>query len=140
MANRTCLPSAALIPACWLQHEAVASFRIYNPAIVRCGGRLLMAYRIDSGQGETFQRRIGLCVLDERLQIVTGSVIPFSDTVKGSHPRHYDPRFLVYRDRLFIHYNNNFQTRPNQLFMVELDPDTLAAQSPARPLHLAGPR
>ncbi|CAN5768665.1 hypothetical protein BH10CHL1_BH10CHL1_07860 [soil metagenome] len=140
MGDPTYLPSDSLIPDRWRQHEAVDSFRIYNPAIVRFRGRLLMAYRVDSGQRASFRRRIGLCELDEQRNVVRGSVIPFSDTIRSGDPRHYDPRFLVYQDRLFIHYNNNFQTRPNQLFMVELDPDTLAARSPARPLHLIGPR
>jgi len=99
-----------------------------------------MAYRVDSGRRETAQRRIGLCALDDHLNVVPGSVVPLSDTIRGGDPRHYDPRFLIYRDRLFAHYNNNFTTRPNQIYLVELDPDTLEARSLARPLHLDGPR
>ena len=128
--------TAELVPAGWLPSH----FSVYNPAIVRFRGRLLMAYRVDSGRRETMQRRIGLCALDEELLVIPGSVVPLSDTIRGGDPRHYDPRFLVYRDRIFIHYNNNFMTRPNQVFLVELDPDTLQARSPARPLHLDGPR
>jgi hypothetical protein len=131
-----------LIPAPWSSGAETTSdrLRIYNPAIVRFRGRLLMAYRVDSGRRRATQRRIGLCVLDDRLNVVPGSVVPLSDTIQGGDPRHYDPRFLVSGDRLFIHYNNNFLTRPNQIHLVELDPDTLAATSPARPLHLDGPR
>lgn len=131
---------ADLLPAAWRQTVCLDTFAIYNPAIVRFQERLLMAYRVDSGQGAATQRRIGFCELDATLQIVPGSVRAFSDTIRGGHPRHYDPRFLVYGDRLFIHYNNNFQTRPNQLFLVELDRDTLEACTPTRPLHLTGPR
>ena len=132
--------SIELLPAAWRQAACLDTFAIYNPAIVRFQGRLLMAYRVDSGRGATMQRRIGLCELDATLQIIPGSVRGLSDTIQGGHPQHYDPRFLVYGDHLFIYYNNNFQTRPNQLFLVELDGDTLEARMPTRPLHLTGPR
>jgi hypothetical protein len=99
-----------------------------------------MAYRLDSGRRENMRRRIGLCELDGHLNVIPGSALPLSETIKGGDPHHYDPRFLIYRDRLFIHYNNNYMTRPNQIFLVELDPDSLEARSPARPLDLVGPR
>jgi hypothetical protein len=134
------LDSEALVPAAWQRSDDLAYLRIYNPAIVRFRGWLLMVYRVDSGRRGSAQRRIGLCGLDDHLNIVPGSVVPLSDTIQGGDPRYYDPRFLVYGDRLFVHYNNNFVTRPNQIHLVELDPDTLAAKSPARPLRLDGPR
>jgi hypothetical protein len=134
------IPSEHLLPHSWLVGQQAQDFLIYNPAIVRFRNRLLMAYRVDSGRRETMQRRIGLCVLDDQLNVVPGSVVPFSDTIRGGDPRHYDPRFLVYRDRLFVHYNNNFLTHPNQIHLVELDPDTLEAKGPARLLLLDGPR
>ncbi len=129
-----------LLPAGWLRAQLDADFSIYNPAIVCFRNRLLMAYRIDSGRRKTMQRRIALCQLDKELNVIPGTVIPFSDTIPDSDSRHYDPRFLVYQDRLFIHFNNNFQTRPNQIHLVELDADTLEAKSTARPLQLNGPR
>jgi len=46
----------------------------------------------------------------------------------------------VYRDRLFFHFNNGTSTRPNSIFLVELDPDLLTPLAPARPLVLDGPR
>ena len=135
-----CFEPDDLIPACWRQEGSAADFRIYNPALAHFGGRLLMAYRLDSGQGTQGRRRIALAALDEQLQVAAGAVVPFSDTVREGGIWHYDPRFLVYGDRLFIHYNNNVRTRPNQIFLVELDPDSLEAKSPARPLHLDGSR
>lgn len=132
--------SDTLLPATWRGADTAAYLRIYNPAIVCYRGRYLMAYRIDSGWRQTARRRIALCQLNEQWQVVPGSVVPLSDSIREGGDWHYDPRFLVYRGRLFIQYNNNFQTRPNQIFLVELDPDTLAAPAPARPLHLAGPR
>lgn len=129
-----------LVPAAWQRSDELAHLRIYNPAIICFRDRLLMAYRVDSGCRETMRRRIGLCALDDRLNVVPGSIVPLSDTIQSGDPRYYDPRFLVCGDRLFVHYNNNFLTRPNQLQMVELDPDTLVAKLPARSLHLDGPR
>jgi hypothetical protein len=129
-----------LLPAEWLRMQPPEKFHIYNPAIVRFRDRLIMAYRVDSGRRATMQRRIGLCALDDRLNVVLGSVVPLSNTIQGGDPRHYDPRFLVYGDRLFVHYNNNFLTRPNQISLVELDPNTLEARSSARSPYLDGPR
>ena len=133
-------PAEVLLPPQWLCTQPSDRFAAYNPAIVRFDGRLLMAYRVDSSRRGAMRRRIGLCQLDEPWQIIPGSVSPLSDTIHNGGDLHYDPRFLVYRDRLFIHYNNNFQTRPNRIFLVELDPDTLATKAPARPLALDGPR
>ncbi len=140
MSRATELDGQSLVPTVWQLSGALPHLRIYNPAIVRFRNRLLMAYRVDSGRRATMQRRIGLCALDDRLNVVPGSVVPLSGTIQGGDPRHYDPRFLIYRDQLFVHYNNNFQTRPNQIYLVELDPDTLEAKGQARPLHLDGPR
>jgi hypothetical protein len=134
------LPTEALLPKNWLRAGTLPNLRVYNPAITRFRGRLLMAYRVDTGRGPTTRRRIGLCELDEQLQVIPGSVSPLSDTIRGGDNLHYDPRFLVYRNRLFIHYNNNRQTCPNQIFLVELDPDTLTARAPAQLLQLDGPR
>lgn len=140
MPDKVLFDSDALIPDAWFRSGASSNLRIYNPAIVRFRDRLLMAYRVDTGDRETTKRRIGLCRLDESLAVIPGSVVPLSDTIQGGDPRHYDPRFLVYQDRLFVHYNNNTQTQPNQIHLVELDADTLEARAPARPLVLDGPR
>ncbi|MCB0058131.1 MAG: hypothetical protein KDE45_13935 [Caldilineaceae bacterium] len=113
---------------------------IYNPAIVRFRGRLLMAYRVDFGYEKPFRVATALCRLDEDLRVIPESVTPLSDTIDGGATNHYDARFLVYRDRLFVHYNNDWNTVPNQIHLVELDPDTLQARSPARLLELDGPR
>lgn len=129
-----------LMPSGWQRYATDDAVAIYNPAIIRYRSRLLMAYRVDLGRGGAMQRKIGLCALDANLAVIPDSVRPFSDTIQGGHPRHYDPRFLIYQDRLFLHYNNNVQTRPNQIFLVEVDADTLAARTPARCLALAGPR
>ena len=134
------LPTAALLPNPWQSGPWGDDFAVYNPAIVQHRGRLLMAYRVDFGRGRGMQRKIGLCELDATFTPVPDSVRPLSDRIESCNPYHYDPRFLLYQDRLFIHYNNNTQSRPNQIFLIELDSDTLAPRTPARPLRLAGPR
>lgn len=130
----------ALIPQAWLATETEEQFHLYNPALITFRGRRLFAYRLDSGRYGPQHRRIAICALDEQWRVIPGTVVPFSDLITEGDSRHYDPRFFVYGDRLFIHYNNCFQTRPNQIFLVEVDADTLWAKGPARPLLLEGPR
>jgi hypothetical protein len=131
-----------LIPEAWLAHPPPEGFYTLNPAIVRFRGQVLMVYRVDHGVNQTPSQRVtcAICRLDEQFQVIPGSIGPLSDTITEGGRDHYDPRFLVYRDRLFIHYNNNYNTNPNQIYLVELDPDTLAAKSPARGVSLTEPR
>jgi predicted GH43/DUF377 family glycosyl hydrolase len=136
------VPTGALVPPVWLRSRALADFFVFNPAIVRHHDRLLMTYRVDFGRAAPARTRIAcaICVLDERFQVTPGSVVALSDTVIDGGANHFDPRFVAVGDRLFVHYNNNRDTQPNQIFLVELDPQTLAARAPARALHLDGPR
>jgi len=140
MSSTTSFSSFELVPPAWLPAGSAPAPRVYNPAIVKYRDRLLMAYRVDSGRRRAAQRQIGLCELDDQLSIVPGSIVNVSDSIHGGSPRHYDPRFLVYRERLYIHYNNNVQTHPNRIYLVELDADTLEARSPPLPVLLQGPR
>lgn len=136
------VPTADLVPAVWLRSRTLADFTVFNPAIVRHRDRLLMAYRVDwavPGQSGT-RRACAICILDARFRVVPGSVVALSDTIVHGGVNHFDPRFLVIGDRLFVHYNNNWETQPNQIFLVELDPGTLVARAPARPLRMEGSR
>ncbi|MBI1293535.1 hypothetical protein GC175_01085, partial [bacterium] len=92
-----------LLPVQWREKTVVERIRIYNPAITRFRNRLLMAYRIDLGWGKEFQRRIGICELNKDLSVIPDSVNDLSASIEGGDPRHYDPRFLIYQDRLFVH-------------------------------------
>jgi len=134
------LDARTLIPPDWLTTKPAEACHLYNPAMTIFRGRRLLAYRLDADRGESAWRRIALCMLDEQWRVIPGSSTPFSDTIREGGARHYDPRFLVYGDRLFIHYNNNTQSRPNQIYLVEVDADTLCAKGPARPVVLQGPR
>lgn len=130
-----------LLPVQWSSElRQTDDLSVYNPAIVRFRDRLLMAYRVDFGYEKPFRVASAICALDERLQVVQGSAVALADTIDGGAANHYDARFLVFQDRLFVHYNNDWNTVPNQIFLVELDPNTLQARSPARPLALMGPR
>ncbi|PDV98284.1 hypothetical protein [Candidatus Chloroploca asiatica] len=129
-----------LMPGTWQRAQPAQDFHVYNPALTRFRNRLLMAYRVDFGYEKPFRVATAICVLDERLRVVPGSVVALSDTITSEATNHYDARFLVFGDRLFVHFNNDWNTVPNQIFLVELDPDTLQAQSPARLLELQGPR
>ncbi|NCC34211.1 MAG: hypothetical protein EOM24_19705, partial [Chloroflexia bacterium] len=129
-----------LMPAQWRCKAKTGRYSLYNPALTRFRNRLLMAYRVDFGYEKPFRVATAICVLDERLRVVPGSVVALSDTIRCEADNHYDARFLVFGDRLFIHFNNDWNTVPNQIFLVELDPDTLQARSPARLLALEGPR
>ena len=139
---RSVISPTRLIPDQWLAGKRTSQFYIFNPAIIRHRGRLLMVYRVDFGRDGAPQGRAAcaICELDQDWQVTPGSVVALSDTIVAGGLNHYDPRFLVFRERLFVYYNNNWDTVPNQMYLVELDVDTLQARSSARPLHLAGPR
>jgi len=139
---RLVIPSASLIPSTWMAAQPPEGFYVFNPAIIQLRKRLLMAYRVDFGRSLPARQRTAcaLCLLDANLQVETGSVVALSDTITDGGANHYDPRFLTVGDRLFVHYNNNWDTNPNQIFLVELDPDTLEARRPARPLIFDGQR
>jgi hypothetical protein len=131
-----------LLPPRWLQGRSPTGFFIFNPAIIRCDGRLLMAYRIDFGRESATRVRVAcaICALDQNWRVMSGSVVALSDSIVDGGENHYDPRFLIFRGRLYIHYNNNWDSVPNQIFLVELDADSLQVRSAARPLLLDGPR
>ena len=131
-----------LIPVQWLNGSSTDDLFVFNPAIINYAEDLLMVYRVDFGRHKASFRRAAcaICRLDTDGHVIAGSVVALSDTIVDGGDNHYDPRFLIFRDRLFVHYNNNWDSKPNQIYLVELDPDTLHAQSAARPLLLDGPR
>lgn len=131
-----------LIPTEWLRVQPIEQFYVFNPAVISYHSRRLMAYRVDFGRHKTMQTRVAcaICMLDKEWRVVAGSVVALSDSIVQGGENHYDPRFLIFRDRLYIHYNNNWDSAPNQIFLVELDADSLQARSAARPLLLDGPR
>ncbi len=142
MPRHQILDSRLLIPREWLAQQAAEAFYVFNPTITVYQGRLLMVYRVDFGREQHPQHRVAcaLCELNQQGKIIPDSVVALSDTITAGGSNHYDPRFVQLGERLFVHYNNNWDTVPNAIFMVELDPTTLSAMHPARPLILEGPR
>lgn len=130
------LRSLPLIPAEW-SDEAPGHVAVFNPALVRFRERLLMAYRV---VGADRRRRIAICALDQHTQPIAETIVPLSDFICDAGDWHADPRFLVAHDRLFVHFNDNTRQRPNNIYILELDPDTLHPLTAARPLTLLGPR
>lgn len=140
MTETITLPVEVLLPPDWFGGRTPSDFYVFNPAITCYQGQLLMVYRVDFGREKMARVACAVCRLDDNFRVIPGSIVPLSDTITADEENHFDPRFLIYQNRLFIHYNNNYDTSPNRLYLVELDPDTLAVRSPARLLALDGPR
>jgi hypothetical protein len=96
-----------------------------------------MAYRLVMADG---RRRLAICALDNEDMPIPDSVVPLSDYMQEAGFWHADPRFFTLEDRLFLHFNNGDRILPNDIFLVELDPDRLLPRSPPQPLRLAGQR
>lgn len=129
------LNEAELMPQAWL-HYPISAYSFFNPAITRFQDQYLMAYRVALGD----ERRLALCRLSPEMRVVPDSVVPLSDFIQPSGNWQADARFCIFRDRLFIHYNDGSRKKPNHIYLVEIDPDTLRPRGPARELLLDGPR
>jgi hypothetical protein len=131
------LSSEDLAPPAWSGGDP-QSCLVFNAAVVRFKNRLLLAYRVAPRDR---RRRIAVCALDpQSLTARRETVVPLSDYIpEGSHWQG-DPRFFVFNERLFLHYNTGEVSLPNQIYLVELDADDLRPISRARSLELDGPR
>ncbi len=137
-------PTDQLAPEEWRQAAAAGPVRAFNPALLRDGAGFLFAYRFVAADG---RRRIGLCRLDAKLQIVAGSHVPLTDSVSFADPaalpevaRHWfaDPRLYRFGTRLFIYWNSGWHEPRNYQFLQELDPQDLRPVGCARELVLFG--
>lgn len=126
---------ADLMPPSWLQ-DSTKPYYLFNPGLVRYGDQILMSYRVITANG---QRRLAICRLNEAMQVVPGSAVPFSDSIVDGGDWHADARFCSFRDRLYLHYNDGYR-QPNHIYLIEVDPGSLRACTPARELLLEGPR
>jgi hypothetical protein len=130
------LDSARLVPETWIDGPAENCY-VFNPAIVMIRGRFIMVYRVVTADGV---RRVAIGELDAvSLQPKPETIVPLSDLIQGGGQWRADPRFCTFGERLFIHYNDGWRI-PNQIYLLELDPDHLVPRGPARPLVLEGPR
>lgn len=132
----TILDPVGLMPKAWANAHANECY-FFNPAIVQFYDRVILAYRVVPPDGS---RRIAICELDTTsLRPRPESIVPLSDLIQGGGTWHADPRFCTYGERLFLHYNDGWRT-PNQIYLLELDPDHLVPRGPARPLVMDGLR
>ena len=76
-----------LIPAAWA--GLPGPVRIFNPSLLRSAAGWLFAYRV---VGEDQARRIGLCRLDDELNVVPGSTVPLSDGISLPDDGSYSQR------------------------------------------------
>ena len=128
--------SQDLLPTAWQLAAGGGNVYVFNPALIRFDGGLLLAYRVVLGDG---RRRLALCRLDDDFNIVAGSVVPLSDAIVDAGDWHADPRFCVFDGRLLLHFNSGGQA-PNQIYLLELDAQSLLPKQAARPLWLKSAR
>lgn len=91
-----------------------------------------MVYRVVAPHYAT--NRIAACRLDAALQVVAGSIVPLSDTLIGVNKGIGDPRLVQHNGRTYLLYCRFDPI--SDLYLAELDMDTLAAKGPSRLLAL----
>ena len=124
------LDETVLLPRAW---EQPGEYSCFNPALTRFRKRWLLVYRVVTPDA---QRRLAICALDPATwQPMPETVLPLSDFIPEAGSWQADPRFCIFGERLLVHFNNGYR-RLNQIYLTELDPDTLAPRSSARPLML----
>ena len=87
--DRIIIPPADLVFPAQQGDESDASVRIYNPALVRFQGRLLMAWRWDSGRRQTMCRQIRVCTLDDHLGVTSGPIVNLSESIQDGGAHHW---------------------------------------------------
>ncbi|HVU34792.1 MAG TPA: hypothetical protein VHE61_15270 [Opitutaceae bacterium] len=134
-----------LMPDEW--KDAAGVVRTFNPGLVRDGTGWLLAFRIVSEPG--LRRRIAMCRLDDKLRVVAGSVVPWSDWIHFPRPQDFapeasvwfaDPRLYRLAGRQFVHWNSGWHEPQNHQFLQEIDDRTLRPIGPPREFRLRGQR
>jgi predicted GH43/DUF377 family glycosyl hydrolase len=138
--------SKELLPASWRHFAEQGPVRAFNPGLWRDGDEWIFAYRV---VGPDLLRRIALCRLDRNFQIIAGSPVAFSQSVKFAPGNHYaepaqtwfaDPRLYRLAGRLFVYWNSGWHDPFNHQFIQEFDPRDFRPIGFARELNLIGPR
>ena len=130
------IPAESLLPKEWWRGVDPAACYLFNPSIAEHGGQRILAFRVVLPD---MVRRVAMCRLDERFRVIDGSVVPLSDLLVDGGDWHADPRMCSFGDRLLLHFNSGAR-KPNDIFLVELDPDTLRPIGRCCPLLLGHPR
>jgi predicted GH43/DUF377 family glycosyl hydrolase len=146
MAELQILDTRKLLPD-ELKHSAAAgSVYAFNPSLLRLSETWLLAYRLVLPDG---LRRIALCQLNDQLEVIPGSVVPFSDKIRfpvnSKLPPQAlgwfaDPRLYRLGSRYFLHWNSGWHEPQNYQFLQEFDPKTLQTFGPPREMRLDGSR
>jgi len=130
----TCLhqtwSAESLLPDAWRDEASTVPWFIFNPTLAWLGSRYIMLYRVVQGRN----LRIAACHLDEQLQIIHGSVTPFSDSLHSTRDVIGDPRLFFFAGRLFASYTH--YPLPSTIYIVELDPWERWPTAAERPLLL----
>jgi hypothetical protein len=138
--------SEQLLPDAWRHVAAAGPVRTFNPGLLREGDGWLFAYRVVASDG---LRRIGLCRLNQQLEVVNGSVVALTDHVRFAPAANYpaiatqwfaDPRIYRFGSRLFIYWNSGWHEPRNYQFLQELSASTLSPMGFPRELVLRGER
>ena len=119
-----------LVPQQWAS-EALGNCFAFNPSIVSVkDGKFLLAYRICTTQAEF--RKIAVCQLDYRFEIIENSVIALSDLIQfgklkacyslndRSFNWHADPRIFRLKGSLYILWNDGANRPFNNQFMMKI--------------------
>jgi predicted GH43/DUF377 family glycosyl hydrolase len=130
--NQITFDNRTLIPQTWARERPVEQYYVTNPTIQFVNERWIMAYKIVTPSYHS--ERFAICRLDAALCVVPESVVPLSDSIPNSTTQVGDPRLFLYQERLFVIYCH-FRL-PSLLYIAEIDPDSLNAVGPARPLLL----
>lgn len=141
------LATGDLIPAAWADLSEGGLVRAFNPGLTADGsGGWLLAYRL---VGQDAKRRIGICRLDAKGAVITGSAQPLSDSFRlrpgclypaEAYTWFADPRLFRLGGRLFVYWNSGWHEPRNHQFVQEIDPTALTAIGHAHELLLDGPR
>ena len=135
-----------LIPFNWRWNAGNGHVWCFNPSLTRLNDRWLMVYRVVLSDQK---RRLALCLLDNDLQVISGSVVGVSDQIEfdtnsnySEHVKNWfaDPRIYWLAEKLFVYFNSGWHDPINHQFIFELDQESLTPVTVARELILRGGR
>lgn len=148
----SCLPeritlfcNRALLPACWKAEASKGPVWCFNPTLLRQADRWIFAYRVVLPDQ---RRRIAACLLNDAFEIVDGSQVPVSDTIKFDERPQYservttwfaDPRLYAVKGNINLYFNSGWHEPRNHQFVVALDENLFPTLGPAKEIDLLQP-
>ncbi len=148
----SCLPerttvfcNRALLPECWKAEASNGPMWCFNPTLLRQTDRWIFAYRVVLPDQ---RRRIAACLLNDAFEIVDGSQVPVSDTIKFDERPQYserattwfaDPRLYAVKGNIYLYFNSGWHEPRNHQFVVALDENLFPSLGPAKEIDLLQP-